>query len=193
MLSHAFDNHAAMRVGDQAREYDQAAVRLARSPSDGALNLGAITYAGHGHVHTKGWAGSLDGTRDAYLIGLSRVQNDRDASDVRHNFLEHLKPLPTDCIFAGGKAGDVAARPRQVANDAGHDRIRDRHKDNRYDVRFLLQQRHDQCVIDQDDVGFHSNEFTGIESTLIGIATGPTELDPHITAVSPSQLLQSLQ
>jgi len=182
-----------MRVGDQAREYDQAAVWLARSRGDGALNLGAITYAGHGHVHAKGRAGSLDDARDAHLIGLSRIQNDRDASDVRGNFLEHLKPFPADRIFAGGKPGDVAARPRQVGNDAGHDRIGDRHEDNRYDVRFLLQQRHYQCVIDQDDVGFHSNEFTGIEATLIGVATGPTKLDPHVTAVDPSQLLQSLQ
>jgi hypothetical protein len=182
-----------MRVGDQAREYDQAAVWLARSRGDGALNLGAITYAGHGHVHAKGRAGSLDGARNAHLIGLSRIENDRDASDVGHDFLEHLKPFPTDFVFAGGKPGDVAAWPGQVSNDASHDRIGDRHEDNWYDVRFLLQQRHDQCVIDQDDVGFHSNEFTGIESTLIGIATGPTELDPHVTAVSPSQLLQSLQ
>jgi hypothetical protein len=43
--------------------------------------------------------------------------------------------------------------------------------------------------IDEDDVGFHSDEFTCIEAGAIGITASPTKLDPHVTAVGPPQLL----
>ena len=63
---------------------------------------------------------------------------------------------------------------------------------DRYRVSFLPQQRQYQCMIDNDDIRLHSDEFAGIEAGTIGIAAGPTKLHPHVTAVDPSQLLQPL-
>src|SRR5262249_28269205 len=53
--------------------------------------------------------------------------------------------------------------------------------------------RQDHRVIDQDDLGFHPNEFAGVESAAIGIAAAPAKLDPYVAAVRPSQFLRLLQ
>jgi hypothetical protein len=47
-------------------------------------------------------------------------------------------------------------------------------------------------MIDKHDIRLHSDEFAGIEASAIGIATGPTKLYAHVTAIDPSQLLQPL-
>jgi hypothetical protein len=56
-----------MRVGDRARKYDQAAIRLASSRGNSALEIGAFACTSHGHVHVQGRRGSLDGVRHAHL------------------------------------------------------------------------------------------------------------------------------
>src|SRR5262245_45842838 len=47
-------------------------------------------------------------------------------------------------------------------------------------------------MVDQHDVGLHSDEFACIEAGTIGIAASPTKLDVHVAAVGPPQLLQPL-
>ena len=57
---------------------------------------------------------------------------------------------------------------------------------------FSTHQRQHQCVVDEDDVGFHSDEFTGVEAGAITIAASPTNLDAHVAAVGPPQFPQLL-
>jgi hypothetical protein len=67
----------------KVRGYDQAAVRLARGLCDGALDVGDIGCTRHRRLHAQGRCGGLDGARDADVIGLSRIQNDRGVSYSR--------------------------------------------------------------------------------------------------------------
>src|SRR5262249_60098926 len=62
-----------------------------------------------------------------------------------------------------------------------------------YHMGRILQQRQAPRVLDQDDVGFHSNELAGVESAALGVAAAPANLDPYVAAVRPSQFLQLLQ
>src|SRR6516165_2250545 len=116
---------AAMRIGDTVRHHDQAAVRLARSRSNGTLNFGAIGNARDRHIHSQSRGGSLDGMRNANLTGLSRIENYRDATYSGRKFLEYLQLFPADRIFASGKPSDVAARTRQARDNAVCDRVRE--------------------------------------------------------------------
>src|SRR5262249_43358340 len=80
----------------------------------------------------------------------------------------------------------------RLATRPVRDRVRYLHEHDRYRVSFLPQQRQYQCMIDNDDIRLHSDEFAGIEAGAIGIAASQTKLHPQVTAVDPAQLLQPL-
>ena len=45
----------------------------------------------------------------------------------------------------------------------------------------------------QDDVGCERDQFRRVFANFVGIAAAPAEVDPHIAAIDPAQLLQPLQ
>ena len=45
----------------------------------------------------------------------------------------------------------------------------------------------------QDDVRRERNQFRRVSANAVGITPAPTSVDPHVAAVDPAQLLQSLQ
>ena len=125
--------------------------------------------------------------------GDGRIAKDRHLGHARCDFLEQFEPLSADAVFKDGKAGGVAARARQALDVAAPDGVGDLHEYDRY-VAGLLQRQGRGCAASgHDEVWREGNELRGVATHPAGIPARPTELDPHITAVSPSQLLQSLQ
>jgi hypothetical protein len=68
------------------------------------------------------------------------IDHERSARHARRDLLEHRQPLSGNGRLKIGKAGDVAARPREARHEAAADRIED-DRENDGDGACLLQQR----------------------------------------------------
>src|SRR5215203_5388476 len=61
-------------------------------------------------------------------------------------------------------------------------------------VRLTLQQRrYSDGTSCHDDFRRGRNQFGRMFANLVGIGRGPANVDPHVAAVNPAQLLQTLQ
>ena len=87
----------------------------------------------------------------------------------------------------------VAARPRQIVNETGTDRIGDDRKHDGYGSGRLQQRRHGRTSCGQDDVRRKRYQFRRIFVNAVGISRAKAHLDLHVTARSPAQLLKRLQ
>ena len=47
--------------------------------------------------------------------------------------------------------------------------------------------------VSQDDIRRERDQFRRVSADVVGIARGPADVDPHVAAVGPAQLLQPLQ
>src|SRR5262245_29836290 len=91
------------------------------------------------------------------------------------------------------QAGDVAARSRQVHNEAGADRISRRHKDDRDDRRRFLG-GNDWCAPPcHNDVDLEPDEFGGDLGEALFGTFRPAVLDRDGAALDPATLTQPLQ
>ena len=54
-----------------------------------------------------------------------RITQDRCSRHARGNLFEQLQPFPARCHIRTGKSGSIAARPRQVVDVTGADRVGD--------------------------------------------------------------------
>src|SRR5262245_26622501 len=91
------------------------------------------------------------------------------------------------------QAGDVAARSRQVHNEAGADRVSRRHEDDRDDRRRLLG-GNDWCAPPcHNDVGLELDEFGGDLGEALFGTFRPAVLDCDSAALDPAKLTQPLQ
>src|SRR6516225_6983197 len=115
-----------MNDNGSGRVRDQTAVRLERECIDSGLDLGGVVHRGTEHIYPKRWSRGL-GLGKVYpgrCRGLWIVHED-DASDVRRDLLEQFQSLHSDYSLSKCEAGDVAARPRQTADEAHSNRIAD--------------------------------------------------------------------
>ena len=97
-----------------------------------------------------------------------------------------------DAVFEQGETGGVASRPRQTLDEAGADRIGDLHEHDRHGAGRLLQRPHGGAAWSQDDVRRERDQFRRVSASAVGVARCPADVDPHVAAVGPAQLLQSL-
>src|SRR5215471_10617572 len=91
------------------------------------------------------------------------------------------------------KSSDVAAWAREAVNEAGADRIRHQHENDRHGASYLLQRSSGLLASGQDYVRRERDQFGRILRKTRHIAQGEAVVDPHIAALDPAQLLQSLQ
>ena len=59
------------------------------------------------------------------------MPEDGDPTDPRHGVLELLQALADKLWVKAGKAGDIAARPREAGDESAPNRIADASEDNR--------------------------------------------------------------
>src|SRR6516164_6650910 len=64
--------------------------------------------------------------------------------------------------------------------------------DDRQGAGDMLQCRHADGGFGQEDVRCERNQFQGVSARPVGIVLAPAEVDPHIAAIAPAQLLQGL-
>src|SRR5262245_2353155 len=91
------------------------------------------------------------------------------------------------------QAGDVAARSRQVHNEAGADRVSRRHEDDRDDRRRLLGGNNWCAPPCHNDVDLEPDEFGGDLGEALFGTFRPAVLDCDGAALDPAKLTQPLQ
>src|SRR5262249_4799785 len=107
------------------------------------------------------------------------------------DFFEQFEPFCAHAVFKGGKAGRVAARPRQSLDEAVTDRIGDLRENDRHAASRLLQCPYNRTASGQDDVRRECDQPRRVLPKQFNIACAPTSVDPNVAAIRPSQLLQS--
>jgi hypothetical protein len=95
--------------------------------------------------------------------------------------------------FVREKTGGVAAGPRQAIDEAGGDRIDGGREHDRHGVGRPKQRRHRRAAMGQNDVRRERGQFRSVSDNFGGIGRGPANVDPHVAADTPAQLLQSLK
>jgi hypothetical protein len=125
--------------------------------------------------------------------GDGGIAKDGHARNIRRELLEQFQPFPAHAVFEHEEAGDVAARPRQARHETSADRVDNECEHDRHGARRLQQGRHGRASTgSQDEVRRKSGQFGCVFAKLLGIGGGPADVDPHITALGPTQLRQCL-
>ena len=125
--------------------------------------------------------------------GYCRITKDRCSRHGGRDLFEQFQPFRAQIVFVQHEAGNVSARPRETIDIAGPDWIGDTHEYDRHNARCLQQRHKTRDASSQDDVGRKRDQFRRVFASLIGVANRPAIVNPHVSAVSPTQLLQRLQ
>src|SRR5271166_1511066 len=97
----------------------------------------------------------------------------------------HLLP-----ISATSPMNPVSARAGQARNEPGADRVADDHKYDRDRPRLPLECSGHRSRACEDHVGLQVDQFFREHPHPIDVATGPTNVHPHVAAICPTQLLK---
>ena len=135
----------------------------------------------------------LDGAELAGPGGDEGFPQHRDALHIRRDLLEQLQPFAADRIFEVGKAGDVAARPRQARDVAGADRIGDQREHDRNGAALHQQRRDGGAGMGEDDLGRERDELGRLLAQRRGVAGAEAVVDPDVLADGPARLLKPLR
>src|SRR5262245_5754900 len=95
------------------------------------LDLLSAGCAGCAHLQTKRCSRHLNGGQPSNLRYLLWIVDDRDAGDMRSDFLKYFQHLAAHGELAEREAGDVAARSSKASNEPASDRISNTQKHNR--------------------------------------------------------------
>src|SRR5262245_6461132 len=145
-----------------AAGHDQAAVTGAREGRDGALDLGRIAHINWAWLRSERWRHRLDRPERPASRDEAGISKDRHARHVRRDLLEQLQPLYAHTVFGWSKTGNIAARPRQVADEARSDRIGDDHEYYRHRAGRLQQRSNSRCAGGENDVRRRCGHFRSL-------------------------------
>ena len=156
------------------------------------MDLTGIAYTDRAQLYPERRRHPLHGGKLANPRGAAGVPKHGHACQTRRHLLEQLQPFRAHTEFEQCESGGIAARPGQACDEAGAYRIGNLDEHQRHAAGRLLQWHHGRDGSGQDDVRCKPNQFRRISPKAIGIARGPTHVDPHVATVGPAQLLQTL-
>ena len=129
----------------------------------------------------------LIGGRDRGRIGgIARAVDEPDAAQFRHECAQNLDALCDDLRRSAGNARQVAARSRQVGDDAGRDRISDQGEDDRNLLRGGLRGERGRFVIREDQVHVRLDQRARLRRQLVALAFGEMQLEGHVATFGKS-------
>src|SRR5262249_30613161 len=94
--------------------------------------------------------------------------------------------------FELGKAGRVAARPRQACDNAGAHRIYGLREHDWHSAARLSQRGHNRAPGREDHVRRKRDQLRRVPAYAVGIAATPANIDAKIAAHIPTELLHAL-
>jgi hypothetical protein len=105
---------------------------------------------------------------------------------ARHDLLEQFQPFSAHAVFEQHEAGDIAAGPRQVVDEARADRIGDVGEHDRDGAGNPLKCRHALRATGQDDIRRERDQFRRIFAFQLDIIRPPADVNLHVAAVAPA-------
>ena len=188
------DDQVAMTGRQRARRHDQSAIAGAREGRDGALDLAGVAHVDWAYLHPERRRHGLDGGKLTGSGAGARVGSRRTATRVTFGAicLSSSSLFPLMLYSDSHETGDVAAWSRQAVDEAGADRIADDREHDRHGAGRLQQRPHGRAAMGQDDVRRERGQFRRVSANFGGIGRGPADVDPHVAADGPAQLLQPL-
>ncbi|MGB3658984.1 MAG: hypothetical protein WBA14_13765, partial [Pseudolabrys sp.] len=112
---------------------------------------------------------------------------------ARRDLLEQFQPFAGNAVFEIHKAGGVAARPRQVIDEASTDRTGGDREHDWHRVCRLQRRPHGHGAMGQDEVRRERGQFRRVSANGGCIRGGPAGVDLHVAADGPARVLQRLQ
>jgi hypothetical protein len=107
---------------------------------------------------------------------------------MRRYFRKQLQTLPCNRDFQIDKASEIPAWAGQARDESRADRVGDRHEHDRDRLRLpLYRSGHGGRACD-NHIGLQVDQFFREHLHPLGAAGGPTNVDPHIAAIGPTQL-----
>ena len=98
-------------------------VSLLRDPRDGGGNILGTQNRRRRYLDTKG-TGSGPNDVDLYRGGrVVAVEQDRQSTQTWNDLAQQLEPLAREIDILGGQAREIAAGPRQIADQTTTDRV----------------------------------------------------------------------
>jgi hypothetical protein len=135
---------------------------------------------------------ALDSGELTYPGRIGGIPNNGCSHHVRRDLLEKFRPFTAQTIFEIHKASGLTAWPGERIDQAGADRIYDVHEHDRQGAGSMLQRRHAQGAAGQKDVRRERDQFPCVSAIAVGIIFAPADVELHIAALAPTQLLQAL-
>src|SRR5262249_17612234 len=182
----------AMHSRQCASWHDEATIRGTCKCRDDALDLAGVARADRAHVYAERRCRGLNYGKLADL-GDGSIAQHRHPFYAGRDLLKQFQPFCADAVFERRKSSDVAAWAREAVNKADADRIRHQHENDRHGASYLLQRFSGLLASGQDYVRRERDQFGCILPKTRHIAQREAVVDPHIAALDPAQLLQSLQ
>jgi hypothetical protein len=103
-----------------------------------------------------------------------------------------LQQFSPHAVFEIHEACSVATWVREGLDVAGADRIRALCKHDRHCAGQLQQRRYRRAAGGQDNLRCERDQLGRVSAIAIGIARAPAQVDAHIAAFGPAELLQAL-
>ena len=176
-----------MRHGDGSPGNDQA-VGLAAERRDCSLDVGGIADAGGDHMHAKRWRDAFGRVQEADVRSDVGIQQHRRPSHLGSDVLEHPEPLASDGRLEVLEARDVAARPREAADEAAVGRLGDLDEDERYGCGQPLQFSQGRIAADDDCVRGRADQPCRIGLGAGDVSAGPGEWVDCLLGFAPALL-----
>jgi hypothetical protein len=172
---------------------EQAAAGLGGKLDSGRFDIrGGVDGS---RVHFDGnrqWSGG-ERAQERDVVGRRlRIEHDGKAIDAGRQLLEQLQRLSDHRVFEEAEAGDVAARPRQVRNEALPHRIVDDHENDRDGTGRIPQRREHRGPIADQDIRRQRRELRRMGPNAIEIAGRPAIVDAEVATVRPTQIRERL-
>src|SRR5262245_48446146 len=151
---------------DRIWQYDKAAVRLVREGSHRTLDITGIVHAGGTHRDLQSRPGGLRRAHGFDVRVHFRMEEDQRTAEPGNDLLKRFQPFAAHLRLVVHKPGDIAARAREVRDEAASDWVPDLHEHDRNRTRFLTQ-RCEPGIPGYDD-------HVGVRGHQCGRPGGPT-------------------
>ena len=134
----------------------------------------------------------MDGAELRRSTGVVGIAQHGGPGHARCDLLKQFQPFCADIEFKMRKTGRVAARFSETFDKSGGDGVRDLNEYNGDGVCCPLERPNMRAAGDQYDVRCECHQFSRILARALGIAAGPTVIDPEVAPAGPTELLQRL-
>jgi hypothetical protein len=184
-------NLAAVRNRQGLAQRDQHVGARLGQGGEGAGEVGRSVHLHGAQRHAQGVRRDLHRAPFEHLLRIGRIPQHRHLRGLRQEGFEEVEPIARDLRGKPGDPGDIAAGPRQTADEAGADGIgTDRHDDRDGARRGLGRADPGIPREDHEDIHRELDQLNGEGRQAVETPLRPPILQEAVVALAPAQLVQ---